>query len=1681
MTVIQKIRMKGFKSFARPLELPFGNGFNIIIGANGSGKSLKGDSKVILETGEEIEIESLVNSKLREAEEIKKLEDGVYCDNKENIKILSLNPKFMRLEEKKISKFVRRGGDPYLFEIKTRSGKKVSCTGCHPVMVFKNGAIVSSLVKDLKKEDLIASPRVIHTNSTFKDKDFARLFGYVLGDGYITHNRVEFVNKDEELIKDFKNLLLELFNAECKYEKKFNSITRLIYWNKNIVNRITSLLSNKSNKYTSEYKYIPNYFMTKDRETIANLLAGLYDTDGTIDKNKDVIEFCSKSENLADQIQRLLLRFDIIARKKGRLCSASNTEKKIKREYFYLYIEGQKNLEQFYKNIPLKCKYKKKRMEEKLFNKKSSNPNIDLLPRETNKLIKKAINLLGIKVKPTVKEYPKLRAYLDNRCSPTRGGLKEILPLLNNKLLEIYISGLKLKHDQSELVEVMDQLFISGRKASQALGLNQGIIRDSWATNKFKAKPENLDKFFDFIQSAITGRLTELRSVLNTLHSLAYSDIFWDEIAEIKKVKGESYVYDLTVEGNHNFVGNGLFVHNSNVMDALCFVFGKISAKSMRAEKSANLLYNGGKTGTPAKLAEVCITLDNSKKTFPIETQAVEISRIVNQKGNSLYRINGEKRTRQQVLDLLYSGKIDPDGHNIVMQGDIIRFMEMASEERREVIEEISGIGIYEDKKHKAMNELEKVEVKLSEANIILKEREAHLRELKKDRDHALKFKEIQEKIKSTKATHLNLQIKERENKRDDIDKKIGKTQDEINKINEKINELKKKIDGQKEEIGMINADIEEKSEKEQIKLQKDVSDLKTNIVKNEERLNSCKNEITKIKSRKEQLEITLDENNSKIKDLENERNEIQKKINFNKNQLDKIENDMKKFMKEHNIKDADSMEKTLEEIDNKIDDSQREIQGILEKKQELIREKDRIEIKVNNIDEELNKINDVQKQNQGKLNELSDKKQEFKKITLELNKTLNEFNAISSQLNKSRRELVVKQEDYAKERAKQAGLEESLRGDSALRKVLELKKSIKGIYGTIYELGKVEKKYALALEIAAGMRMKSVVVDNEITAAKCINILKENKLGVATFLPLNKIKTRIISEDEKKLAKETHGFALGLIKFDNKYSNAFNYVFGGTIIVNDLQEARKLGVGRGRFVTLDGDLVEPSGAMVGGYRRSNLGISFKEKDDNLKYVELEFNKLKGLVDDLEQRKIENEEKISSMREQKSIFESDILRIEAGLGLKFDPSELKEKKKELFNRLKEFDSDLNKVENEIKAKNKEFYDFKVKRDQIIENITKSRGKGKGALGKFEEQKSLIREELIRLEGEFKNINNQLGLVNPEKESVNKILKEQEKEIKEFSEEINRLEKELGEQGNSLKDKERKEKLFYSDYKNLFVKRNKINEEMQKREIIAAKKGEEIKVFENKVNTFNLDRAKIIAELEGLQYEFKNFEDVPLRKGINSEELKNQIRDFENMINRMGNINMRALEIYEGIEKEYHELTKKSSKLNEEKEDILKLMNEIEGNKKSLFLKSFNDVNDSFKGIFSQISTKGDAFLQIENEENPFEGGVMIKVRLSGNKFMDIHSLSGGEKTLTALAFIFAIQEHQPASFYLFDEVDAALDKRNSAKLSEYIRKYSDKAQYIVISHNDAVITDADQIYGVSMQQDGISKVVSLKI
>ena len=252
-------------------------------------------------------------------------------------------------------------------------------------------------------------------------------------------------------------------------------------------------------------------------------------------------------------------------------------------------------------------------------------------------------------------------------------------------------------------------------------------------------------------------------------------------------------------------------------------------------------------------------------------------------------------------------------------------------------------------------------------------------------------------------------------------------------------------------------------------------------------------------------------------------------------------------------------------------------------------------------------------------------------------------------------------------------------------------------------------------------------------------------------------------------------------------------------------------------------------------------------------------------------------------------------------------------------------------------------------------------------------------------------------------------------------------------------------------------------------------------IEKRMNEISLSRAKIAAELEALEAEYEPFLGTKLRRNISKEDLKSEIQEAERLIRNFGNINMKALEVYENIESEHKSLVEKVSLLDKEKEDVINMMTEIEGKKKRIFLKTYKEIAENFKRIFIQLSTKGDAYLDLEDKDNPLNGGLLIKVRLAGTKFLDLHSLSGGEKTLTALAFIFAIQEHQPASFYLLDEVDAALDKANSQLLSKLLAKYAQNSQYIVISHNDSVITEAEQIYGVTMQQNGISKIISLKL
>ena len=1068
----------------------------------------------------------------------------------------------------------------------------------------------------------------------------------------------------------------------------------------------------------------------------------------------------------------------------------------------------------------------------------------------------------------------------------------------------------------------------------------------------------------------------------------------------------------------------------SNISDSICFVLGKSSAKGMRAEKSANLIHNGGKAGKPMKEAEVSIWFDNKNKTFPLPEKQIKISRIVKQSGQSTYRINDKTRNKQEVLDLLSAARIDPDGHNIILQGDIVKFMELKPDQRKEVLEEISGISIYEDKKQKAMNDLDKVEERLKEAEIILTERKVHLRELKKDRDQALRYREIENDIKSNKATYIHLQIKNKQSNKEEIEKKVKEQEGIISKIQASIDDFKKIIEDKKLEIKEINSEIEKRGEKEQLKLHKEVEELKTNLLKKESRVEVCSNEIRRTSLRKDELRKEHAEIEDKIKDLKKTIEQYQKNKKSFEEEEGKLLDEIKNFRKKHNIGDLDGVRDKLDKLNSE--------------KNELLRKKDK-------LDFELSKFS------KGDFQDVNKLKDEFKSITQELNSCLKNDDKYIVELSRLRKKLVEKNEELAKLNIQDVSYKQLTFDSIAIKRVME--SGIKGIHNIVSELGKVEKKYSIALEVAAGPRLKSIVVDDDGVAQKCINYLKEKKLGVCTFLPLNKITGTTAGQNVN--SKGVHGLAINLIKFDPKYKNIFGYVFGNTLVVDDINTARALGIGKTRMVTLEGDLMELSGAMIGGHRKSS-GYSFKQAnfDDKLTKLESEVSQLKKQVDDYENLKVNNDNKVYDLKKRKGDLEGQLIKF----GKLFDGSV---NLNDLNSQLKDIKAKLASLDKEIDVNNKTLQDSKQ------DNIS--------GLDSLEEKKAGLKEKIIELDSNTKNFSMQISsMLIPEKEKILSIIRNHDKEVHEFNEELSKLKNEIKEIGSGLKEKEKMEKAFYDEFRSLFNKRNKVQEQIQLKETSLVKEEEKIRSAQQRINTINLDKAKITAEMEGLNKEFEPFRDEKIKRNVNYDELRYEIQRLEKEFQRFGNVNLRALEIYEELEKEFEKLNEKHGKLSVEREDVIKMMNEIDSKKKDLFMKTFNFINKKFIDTFMSLSDKGQAYMELEDAENPLEHGVDIKVKLPGNRFLDIKGLSGGEKTMATLAFIFSIQELQPASFYLLDEVDAALDKHNSMRLSKLIKQYSNKAQYIVISHNDQVITEADQIYGVSMQQ-GISKIVSLKV
>jgi chromosome segregation protein len=1153
----------------------------------------------------------------------------------------------------------------------------------------------------------------------------------------------------------------------------------------------------------------------------------------------------------------------------------------------------------------------------------------------------------------------------------------------------------------------------------------------------------------------------------------------------VQGFKSFAKLTEIPLGGRFNIVLGPNGSGKSNVTDAICFVLGKLGAKGLRAEKTANLIYDGGKTNKPSKSAMVAIHFDNSDSTFPKPEQEVIVSRRVLPSGSSIYKLNGKTVSRKEVIDLLSIAKIDPNGYNIILQGDIAKFTEMSPVSRREVIEEIADITLYEEKKHQALLELKKVDEKLNEAKIVLTERKTYLDELRVEHAQARKYKEMTERIEENRATYIALQIEDRQTRLNSLNEKAGKLDEEESRINSAIGKHKEELDKLKAEIESVNSEIEHKGEKGQIEMHNKIEQLRVEHSTNSARAEACKEELSKIAQRRAQLKHQHGDLQEKLASLELTQKELESQKKRLEAEKQELSAKLAQFRAKHKLEDTTKLEAELDELDSKAEQLSSQMLQLREEHQNSLREKDRLQIQLENIGQRIEKLAEVESQNKKELQQLKQIKIEFKSAIVDLNATLNEESSTAAKLSHARQELQASREELAKLRERRSSLNEQIAGNIAIRRILELKD--KKVHGTVSSLGSVKSQYSLALEVAAGARLRDIVVDDVDTAVRCIRHLKQHKLGTATFLPLDKLKTPIQSPSSHKGAAGVHGLAIELINYLPKYEKVFRHVFRNTLVVDSLEVAKRLGVGTARMVTIDGDLAEASGAMIGGYRKKReqaLGFQEEEVGKHLTETQSRVIELQKLVDSLEGKKQKAEEKAIQLKHHKAELEAQIIRIEKSLHLESEDLDATAKQKEVLKaNLKAADKRLDESAKSLSALTKQLTAAKLQKEKLKQKLAQIKDpKVLAEMNSYEERLRKLQESSLGIESNLKNIGLQREEVyGKEQGRVLDILKQLDKEEAGFEKEL--VEKHAANErlGKQLAELEKKSEEFYSKYKALFKTRNSLGDSQREVEVNIASLNERLRGLELKRNSLSLDMATLKAQLAGLEEEFKPFANVKLLEGKTLGFLKSEISRYESMVAAFGSVNLKALDIYDQVQEEYLSLQKKREGLVKEKEDVDNLMHEIEQKKKGLFMQTFEILNKNFQSFFEKLSTKGVAYLRLENEENPFDGGVEIKVKLSGKRYMDIRSLSGGEKSMTALAFIFSIQEHEPATFYIMDEVDAALDKRNSEKLAKLISKYSDKAQYIVVSHNDYMIQEADTIFGVSMGDHNISKVISLKL
>ncbi|MBI4341995.1 MAG: chromosome segregation protein SMC, partial [Candidatus Omnitrophica bacterium] len=1744
---VKKLEIVGFKSFAHKTVIHFEPGVTAIVGPNGSGKCVHGDSRVVLADGRVVAIRELVEDALRDCGRLEEWEDGqATYDNPHNRHVLSLNPTSFKIESKPITAFIKRTAPDRLYRVTTKTGRELIATGYHPLFTLEQGHLKTLPADQLQPGFRIAIPRclpvtspgdglnLVETLQQFERADkvylpyspsleawvdelrarhgglsavarlaeverthvatvyqrqalnaetvsrlngwsrtplgpcvgtiepclsgtlashrdgrisvphemtpaLARLLGYCISEGRNTgSNQVWFVNSDPKLVEDFCDCVRQVFGLQARVFSYKPSAKDVLVFSSTLGRYLAKVFQFGIDQGSAD-KRVPDLLFGASDRVVAAFLSALFEGDGHLHVHRETggvrttayIEYTTASRHLAEDVCLLLLRFGVVGRVVKKLKAATNTTTRTKRPYFSVMVYGCDQLKALADRLEFRGN-KRTALDQLRALEQTSNPNDDVVPGATT-LVQTLVSRAAISVKRVRSAYPTLAAYTEERCTATRPGLGRVL--------------------------------------------------------------EAVERF---------GRWNhEVADRVEHLRALACSDVYWDEIVSIDEVPPTDWVYDLAVEGHHNFIANGMVVHNSNIVDSIRWVLGEHNPRDVRAPRLEDVIFNGTDLKAPLSMAEVSLTISNEQGLLPISFIEVTITRRVYRSGESEYLINQSPCRLKDIQELFRGTGLGGGTYAIIEQGHIDLILSSKPEERRVVFEEASGVAKYLVKKQETIRRLDEVEEHLVRIADIIGEVRRQVGALERAANKARQYKSQWEQLKQLE---LRLAV-------DELDAGASRTQ-QLEQQLQGLNAQRETLEGQKQtHMAFLEAGNASVSA-----IQQRLHTLRTQVME-------CSSQIDQHDSQFALKTRWIEELAQQAQQWEVEAAQLRDRLAQCDGQLARVSGGEAEVQTQLTavLEQAGRHAAKLELVERTSAASSASVTEakaqLFEAAAEAAHQRNQLTgmaSRLQTTDGALARLEEQRMLRQSRDEELARRRagvqQDRDALQGQVDEVQRRLGAVQQTLDAAgmrRHELTGRlhqlRDQVAGERARVGLLEDLWRRYEGFPETVKalMERSVDGLIGPLVDLIQARPGYEDVVEAALGPLAEAVVVRDRRTLSRCRELLGTEQLEGCRFLVLSDCPAAPAMQ-ASTVTEGVSGAVKEYVRAEPQFQPLVDWLLNDSWIIDDIE--RLFGQGgapESRVVSAKGDRWDRRSWRFHGARpmaHSRLGRKqrWEQAQTGLQALQGEFGRL-------EARAVQAEQEWQSRLGEQESAKGQLAHLAPTL-------------QQRDSQLSQLAHEARRAEDERSARELETQELTAQREELQATLTASQravedaqtrqhmleralSDAQTARETSEQQRQQLLIAKAQVDASQQSLSERLQALQSRAQELGadraqvlqqiearersrteaiqrssdltRQLEGHQQGSQQLQEERTRLEVEAQQVSQMLREEETKRDQVVPHLLAVEQQLSELMRQIQERsQQLSERSFRRSHLVQRMRELYQIDEAMIQTEQQA---------NPPPLDEAQRTSMTEQVQKLRAKLEGIGPVSLGSVEEYDELKRRLEFLQMQQQDLIQARDDLKASITQINRAARSQFRETFERIRQEFQHYYGRLFNGGEANLLLMDEEDVLECGIDIVARPPGKRLQSISLLSGGERALTAVALLFALFKVRPSPFCILDEIDAPLDEPNVDRFTRVLEEFLALSQFILITHNKKTITKADSLYGVTMEEPGISKILSAKL